>query len=342
MPKCLLLAHRGVTLVEVLVVMAIIAMLAALLVPGVQGARESARRASCGNNLRQHALAMSLHERSFGRFPAGRFQCDGWGGIDPYNCSGGYRPGTSGFVYALPMLEQQALYDTFAASFKWGALWPITDNTSWRPPEIVEALKARPPVFVCPSDNSEPLASGMGTISDNSSPVPTAAVSSYVMCHGHQGPKYQSEYEYKYRNTGLFRYVFARANAEVRDGLSNTFMLGESVDNHLLRSRNIWTFAVRQVDGLRNTECPPNGTRYGIRCTTAWVWGSGPREYWNGDFSSQHPNGLQFAMGDGRVVFVNDMIQQTVYRALSTVDRNKSGVREGYQWEDVVGGDWNP
>src|SRR5688572_27227606 len=51
------------TLVELLVVIALVGVLVAMLIPAVQAAREAARRATCKNNLRQVGLALhSYHD----------------------------------------------------------------------------------------------------------------------------------------------------------------------------------------------------------------------------------------------------------------------------------------
>jgi prepilin-type N-terminal cleavage/methylation domain-containing protein/prepilin-type processing-associated H-X9-DG protein len=76
------MCRRGFTLVEVLVVLAITAVLTGLLLAAVQQARESANRAACANNLKQFGVALGNHHAAFGDFPAGGLASD-WGYTPP-------------------------------------------------------------------------------------------------------------------------------------------------------------------------------------------------------------------------------------------------------------------
>ena len=104
------------TLVELLVVVAIIGILVAIFLPAINAARTSARSVNCKNKVRQLSLAAINYESAFGFFPPARFQPRP-GDLKRRQCG---ESGVSWVVHILPYLEQASfskewnLYDSFA------------------------------------------------------------------------------------------------------------------------------------------------------------------------------------------------------------------------------------
>lgn len=104
----------GITLVEVLAVIGIVAVLLAMLLPVVQTVRESARKTACGNNLKQVGLAIRGYEAVNGRLPPGvlasarRATYATTGAIPPNQF--GYHGWTYFLHLLLPRLEESSYY----------------------------------------------------------------------------------------------------------------------------------------------------------------------------------------------------------------------------------------
>jgi len=106
---------RGFTLIELLVVISIIGMLAGLLLPAVQNAREMGRRTTCMNNQKNIALAFSLAEQTKGKYPGWRTWCD-VPGVSTYASSRAKDDGNSymllGWIPQIfPYMDQTQLYE---------------------------------------------------------------------------------------------------------------------------------------------------------------------------------------------------------------------------------------
>lgn len=93
----------GMTIVELLVVVTIVAVLVSLLLPAVQAVREGARRLQCANNLRQVGCALHGHLLAKGRFPIG---CVEWKAS-----TGGTKRCLAWSAFILPWLEEQIAGD---------------------------------------------------------------------------------------------------------------------------------------------------------------------------------------------------------------------------------------
>lgn len=297
--------RAGFTLVELLVVIAIIGVLVALLLPAVQAAREAARRAQCVNNLKQIGLAAQLHHETFKEFPPGRVGRGPCAASGSASESAGKNMKASGFVEMLPFIELQALYDL--GDWDNGGIW--NDDVTWDDAPRRQMITSQPSAFVCPSDNLEPefqpAANTWGSV--------PPATTSYALCEGDLGAgSGVSLTVIKCKNTGLFLYGQSIPIRQISDGLSQTFLAGETVEGHINGSKNCWNFASRLSSSLRSTDNPLN-TRRGQPAKLS----TGSQV--NGSFGSTHSGGGNFALADGSVDFIIDSIDLDTYQDYSTI-----------------------
>ena len=123
----------GVTLIEVLVVIAIIAVLIALLLPAAQKVRAAAARLQCANNLKQLGLALHNYHDEKKTFPPAYVNAGG-------SYAGSGFPFTHGWApFILPYIEQQPLYNLYHWDFPLYA------------PENQPVEAAQLSIFQCPS-----------------------------------------------------------------------------------------------------------------------------------------------------------------------------------------------
>jgi prepilin-type N-terminal cleavage/methylation domain-containing protein/prepilin-type processing-associated H-X9-DG protein len=139
--------HRAAafTLVELLVAIAIIGVLASLLLPAVQQAREAARRIQCQSSVKQLAIALQNYESQHKKLPAaGTFAAPETALYYAYwYWRVDLKSGTnySWVVSLLPYIEEQSLYDKINLKQK------VTENTTG-------ALVQQPAILLCPSDSA--------------------------------------------------------------------------------------------------------------------------------------------------------------------------------------------
>jgi prepilin-type N-terminal cleavage/methylation domain-containing protein len=218
----------GFTLVELLVVIAIIGILMALVLPAVQSARESGRRTTCANQLKQLGVATQAHLSAQKHLPS-----NGWGYRwvgDPDYGFGSRQPG--GWLYnLLPYLEETALHDKgrgLTGTAKAQAIMQVTQT----PLPFMNCPSRRPAVLYPhrPStlDSNVPF---------NSQKAVDVAKADYAVNGGTvytsstAGPStYAGGKTFSFPNTdnGGVSYIRSEVrDAHVRDGLSKTYLIGE-------------------------------------------------------------------------------------------------------------------
>src|SRR5262245_43566564 len=125
--------RRGLTLFQLITLLALLGLATAFLLPAVVKVRQAAARSSSSNNLKQIALGMHNHHDSFGSLPAGN---------DKENFSAHAR--------LLPFIEQDNLYKQI--DFKKAS--DDKDNATFRATVIKVYLSPRDPLTMVTNDGA--------------------------------------------------------------------------------------------------------------------------------------------------------------------------------------------
>ncbi len=303
----------GLTLLELVVVIGIFGIILSLLLTAVQSARESARRMTCQNNLRQVVLAVVNHESSHASLP------------NLYNGQFLLRPPTvrdefhfhSWRTEILPHIEQNALYTRLERSLA------ATDKTNQ------SSVNVSLSIFVCPStpnkvvpdieafNNGKPSTSiGTAARSDFevTGGVAFASSGTVDLQNVRFGPWGEP---LGYRQSSV-TYRKPRLR-DTSDGLSNTILLAERAGRPDLYERgkpvNLYPFSLTPGFGMDNHQAT-----WAISTHFWWLvllHQRGINESNQGIFSF-HGGGALVAIADGSVRFLADSTDQGTLNALVT------------------------
>ena len=309
----------GFTMIEMVVVVAIISVLISLLLPAVQAAREAARRTQCSNNLLQLGIAIENYESTHQVLPPGVVDSTGPVVESPSRYQFGW------IARILPYLEQKNAYNRL--DFGSGVYTP--NNMTARAQPMY--------VLLCPSDRWQ---GSSRTMAVNFGPSPTSpatlvfvdpATTAYAACHNDvEGP-------IDVGNTGVFFLNGHVRSRDIEDGLAHTIYLGEKKAGGTDLG---WASGTRAT--LRNTGTKINQTTLdpsdlaNFEAELAhrkWASTPGPDEFPAsppptappsgpgtpipvGGFGSSHAGGSNFLMGDGSARFLKTTIDGRVYRLL--------------------------
>ncbi|MBX3420019.1 MAG: DUF1559 domain-containing protein [Pirellulaceae bacterium] len=326
------------TLVELLVVLAIIGMLVGLILPAVQAAREAGRSTQCKNNLRQIALATSLFHDAHNAFPPARYQPRP-GDSSAYACGGAE---ATWLVRILPFLEHAA------AESQWDYTMPYASHS--------DAIRSHAPsVYACPTRRATgSVGAGLLTgettqwitlpcgcrvpVRTSSSTLASGAVGDYAGNHGDLSPGavgLPSDFYYGGNGSGVIISSRAHCRAtmpmdwadriratDILDGLSNTALTGEMhVPLGKLGESGLDAF-------IFNGDHVFNSTRVGGP-TVPIV--TNMRDERNGlaAWGSWHPGICHFAMSDGSLRAIASTIDTELLGNLCS--RNDGQITAGHE-----------
>jgi prepilin-type processing-associated H-X9-DG protein len=305
-------SRTAFTLVELLVVIATIAVILGLLLPAVHKVREAANRFKCGNNLKQLALAMHSYHDVNQRLPAGSsWYSDGAVGPGPSRLWG-YSRGW--MVWLLPYLEQNNRFlQIDLTKAQTDARYNGTGVSN------LSLIQMNLSMVLCPSD---PNSSSPRTDRADGAAGLLVAVGNYAANIGDHrnvggtGWRFPDGKYYDFGNGSnraaklrgvISREGYAAAFVEITDGLSSTLMVGEVIPGYC--AWQDWG-----TQSFATTAFPINWKNRDFQSRRLPITDSTNSI----TFRSFHPAGANFAFCDGSVHFLSEVIDFATYQALSS------------------------
>lgn len=342
----------GISLPELLVCIAVVAILMAILLPALALFRESARKASCANNISRVAKGFAAYDVSHTKLP-------GWRNVlEPYTQAHTTRRGNprediacvSWTVMLMPFIGESEIADWYA---------------SYSPGQIVDdAQQKRVDLFLCPAVASElkspsPLCyfanAGTGAMSTDSYGRQYTGDGVCVDAAGNLPSQ-----AWHMKSGGMKEYqpaVYAFSDVAEGDGASNTLLLAERTgpesptdvswaDNPQppanATDRSVKTLhGVLHSRGIHPGYGAPGGGESIHATMNTWmkVRGDNGLRY----PSSRHERGFMTAFCDGHVRFVSDSIDEWVYTQILTSDQRHLSMRVGmFQQRPTADGQFEP
>jgi prepilin-type N-terminal cleavage/methylation domain-containing protein/prepilin-type processing-associated H-X9-DG protein len=260
--------RRGLSLIELILCLAILGLLAAILLPATQSARQASRRSTCKNNLKQLGLSLHNYESAYKRFPSGG-------------------KGTAWDVETVSPLVNPVMPATgetaFAPHSMFTAILPYFDNSPFDPgiprvlqynsSEVSDAaelirqhVRIKVAGFLCPS-NADPAGDPGGY--GQADYAPTAYTDLLLQPPG-QGAVNTTQETVRVRYPGALELLGAPLR-EITDGISNVIAIAESSgrqqQHRMGEVRSRYLAPVNTQDNCLG----PAGTARAYRCPNRWA-----------------------------------------------------------------------
>ena len=287
--------RSGISVLDVFVSIIVNSILLALALPAVNSFRESSRRTTCRNNMRQLSAALQQYLVTFGRFP-----------------STGYRGPSQ--AYLLPYLEQENVYETYVVSPD-----PWTQEEADNFPRI--------PVFQCPSDLNSGRVQGISYGENRgycNEPAGRALMNPW--------PKYNGVFEYVGSNV-VVRPASVRDGlsntcvyAEICSTPRNGWSIYSTNGHDFVRCGAVTDLAAH----CRITATSPGNFAWGRGSSwlgkseqiTGYMHVLPPNEkdcVFQPAAGSDHFGGVNTSLCDGSVRWIDNSVSDTVWQALGTI-----------------------